>query len=514
MSVFSHIKVPPLASLYVVDNRLPATADYTPLQASKRYPWTEKEKQVLHVLSHTYQNPAHELHQVFNGFFSEDYRRRARPRRCVWEAMRSQIKRSKKKSNIWWTKTEALALKAQLVRLAKSFNIRLHLVAVGRPTKLNTKRVKRPSSPVPSTPDTSEVDWSTDKYETPVKTSQNTEHRSIARTPSKQQNGLLTPPSSQEKVRQANKKTRAKATRPPIVFRAFNPLSQGLNSRDGFVAGKFSGAAVPPVTPDASFYLQELERHLAWKHRGVTSFVSVSQNLLRVLRHTIRSSGGESGEVNDWQIALIDLSKVTGSLRVPEGISPKRTQSFWGVDCIPASAVLNVVHLTELLTVMCEYKETFYTDAILSSKNTRQARIAIGSRVDRRLTYADGLVIGQLLLFFGIPSRYINHSIQNLLVDWRYPENRASAWKTNNVFVQGYKNGYERISSDFCTPIKTEDDFGSHLKDSVQQSTSPDSSAEPTALLNPNFVAERHNPAEIGNIFADFLNEIEDAAFG
>ena len=96
---------------------------------------------------------------------------------------------------------------------------------------------------------------------------------------------------------------------------AFDSHSQGLNSHDGFVAGKFLRTAIPPVTLDASVYLAELECHLARNHRGVTSFVSVSQNVLRVLRHTVRSRSAEPSEVNNWQVALIDLSKVTGSVR-------------------------------------------------------------------------------------------------------------------------------------------------------------------------------------------------------
>ncbi|KAL8870350.1 MAG: hypothetical protein Q9174_003585 [Haloplaca sp. 1 TL-2023] len=536
MSVFSYIKVPSLASLYVVDSRLPGTADYTPLRASKRRVWSPKEKQVLHILSYGYQNPPFQLWQVFNAFFSHEYRHGARPRRCVWEAMRNEIKRSRR-LKVWWTKAEALALRSALLQTARSLNIRLSQSTTESSKKTHVARARKVASPASSTPKTSETEWSPNEYGTPDKRSQKIQQESVAHTPTKKQYGLLTPPSSQNKAWQANQNTKAKATRPPIVFRAFNPLSQGLNGRDGFIAGKFIGAAILPITTDESFYLSELERHLAWNHRGVTSFVSVSQNLLRVLRHTVRSRGAESSEINGWQIALIDMSKVTGSVRavwetnvnlnldgsVPADFQREFRQNVrrafgewivWGK--IPASAVLNIVRLTELFAVMCKHNETFYTDAILSSRNTRQARMAIGKSVDRYLTYDDGLAIGRLLLFFGIPRRYVDHSIQNVLLDWRYPENQESLWKTNQAFVQGYKDAYNSVSFDFQGPIESEDDLRCDPNYSVPQLKAQNNSTEPTELLNSMFpvITERHNPADIETTFADFLSEIEDAAFG
>ncbi|KAL8964960.1 MAG: hypothetical protein Q9183_004115 [Haloplaca sp. 2 TL-2023] len=321
---------------------------------------------------------------------------------------------------------------------------------------------------------------------------------------------------------------------------AFNSRSQGLNGHDGFVAGEFLGAAVSLATPDASSYLQQLERHLAWYHRGVTPFVSVSQNLLRVLRHTTRGNKGknvEPDESNDWQVALIDLSKVTGSVRAVwetdmdvdlDGIvnadyqrdfrkNVRRAFGEWIVwGGIPASAVLKVVRMADLLAVMGQHAETFLMETMLSTKNTRQARIAIGPLVDRRLSNDDGIAIGRLLLLFGIPERYIVHAVQNLLFDWRYPECQQSAWKTNQTFVKGCNDAYHSTASDFQTLIEVKDDPGSHLKDRVPQSRLFNSTAEHVELLDLTFpaIAEHQNSAVLGTTFADFLSEVEEAVFG
>ena len=218
MSVFSHVKIPNLSSLYVVDNRLPETADYTPLRASKRRIWTQKEKQVLHMLGHGYQDPPYQLWQVFNAFFSDEYRHQARPRRCAWEAMRNQIKRSTR-SDIWWTKAEELALRSTLLRVARSLNIRLRQNAMESSVRPHSARVKKLSSPASSTPEASEADWTADEHGTPDKTNQKTRHRAVAPTPSKKQYGLLTPPNSQKKIWRSQKNAKAKAARPPVAFR-------------------------------------------------------------------------------------------------------------------------------------------------------------------------------------------------------------------------------------------------------------------------------------------------------
>lgn len=68
--------------------------------------------------------------------------------------------------------------------------------------------------------------------------------------------------------------------------------------------------------PSDSRYLEELERHLAKVHNGVTPFISVSQNLLRVIHHVVRlNRTRKTGQIANWKVAVINLSKVPGSVR-------------------------------------------------------------------------------------------------------------------------------------------------------------------------------------------------------
>ena len=136
--------------------------------------------------------------------------------------------------------------------------------------------------------------------------------------------------------------------------------------------------------------------------------------------------------------------------------------------------------------------------------------------MNRRLTYDDGLAIGRLLLFFGIPGRYVDHATQNLLSDWRYPEHQEGAWQSCQIFIQGCKDAYCRVPSDFhIVPFRMKGDIGLQLNDNMQHFTPLNKSAQRSQLLDPvsPATAEHHNSAELGTTFARFLDEMEDAAF-
>ena len=222
MAFFSHVEVPILSSVYVVDSRLPEVgADYTSLQASRRHVWTQQEKHVLYLLSHAYHNPTHELWRIFNGYFSQEYRRRARPRRCAWEAMRSYVKHPRRYRR-WWTPREALATKADLIRTAASIGLRLRPRIPGMLPTPRPRRNRTLSSPASSTSANSELEWGSD--------SQQLLHTGLSRrgkeptTPqsSNPPGGLLTPPASQSKGFRTPKTTqtpKAKSVIPPVAFR-------------------------------------------------------------------------------------------------------------------------------------------------------------------------------------------------------------------------------------------------------------------------------------------------------
>ncbi|KAL8638040.1 MAG: hypothetical protein Q9228_004767 [Teloschistes exilis] len=130
--------------------------------------------------------------------------------------------------------------------------------------------------------------------------------------------GLLTRPSTNAKKHRVWDAQRegSDIEIPPIVFRAFNDSSQGLNSVDGFIAGSFVGKTTIPMLPTESQYFRELERHLAREHSGDTPLVSKYQNLMRVIHHAIRRDQKvANSRDSEWKIATINLSQFPGSVQ-------------------------------------------------------------------------------------------------------------------------------------------------------------------------------------------------------
>ncbi|KAL8837032.1 MAG: hypothetical protein Q9170_002686 [Blastenia crenularia] len=277
---------------------------------------------------------------------------------------------------------------------------------------------------------------------------------------------------------------------------AFSSGSQGLNSIEGFVAGSFVGKTLPR-TPDflsEASYLQELERHLARDHSGVTPFISVSQNLLRVLTLVFRRCREEQqAKVSDWNIAVINLSRLQTTVRavwtLDAGIHSRLSFGEWvAYGAIPSSCVLSIVPVPKVLQLMSWTPSPFFVGFISKATNTGSARKAMVDFVEHSLTRSDGVAVGRLLLSLGIPNRFIGDVCTTILWDWRYNEaydkrNRGKKredWKLNSGFVQGLTKGYQQISAGFFAIA--EEDEGSSFSSC--------------------------------DAFGDFLTQLEIAAFG
>lgn len=492
---FLHVKVPALESLYTEDGRLPDVGrDYIP--RPRRHRWSRKEKQILYLLNRYYENDSNDLWKVFSAFFAKQYKRLPKPRRSSWESMKA-YNANASRYYVWWNRPTTRRIQAELERKASSIIIDLRIRApsyVDGSTSTPRKKRYTSSSIVSSKND--DVDWNSDELET--------DDEDISRTRAHVKRadagiGLLTPPSTGKRKRQISTHIPV----PPIAFRAFNPQSQGLNGIDGFVAGSFVeiDPANIPGPPGEDIYLQDLERHLGRNHRGATPFISVSQNLLRVIVHAIRRSRQARREGNtDWNVAVINFSRISYSARavwvLDVGIHSRRAFGEWVVyGAIPSTSVLCVLSLDELLRLMSRVPAPFHIEAIKAAKNTRKAREAMSSAVNRRLTYDDGVMFGGLLLSLGIPGRYVEYIGTTILADWRFPEYKN--WMSNDAFVQGLNKTYSRTPKDFSSVaiIKEEHDSS----DAIPQ-------------YDADFTVQGHCDGH--EWLLHFMAEVEKAAFG
>ncbi|KAL9029039.1 MAG: hypothetical protein Q9196_002675 [Gyalolechia fulgens] len=126
---------------------------------------------------------------------------------------------------------------------------------------------------------------------------------------------------------------------------------------------------------------------------------------------------------------------------------------------IPSSNVLCVVSVDKLLHLLSQVPAPFYVEIIKKAKNTRSARKAMASAVNRTLTHDDGVTFGHFLLSLGIPKRYLEYVCTTILADWRFPEHRT--WLSNKEFVQGLSEAYQQTPQGFSViPAAVEHDVG------------------------------------------------------
>ncbi|KAL8941152.1 MAG: hypothetical protein Q9216_002417 [Gyalolechia sp. 2 TL-2023] len=325
MSQFlDHIEIPSLRSLYVEDGRLPDVGkDYTHIARPRRHLWSPEEKQILYILDKHYRNKTADIWKVFNLHFADKFSRLPKPRKKSFESMRNH-NANPSRYRVWWTLPTTRRLQARLEREALSIGITLQ--AVGRkPFEVSAliPRKRRYVLSPSDTPNGSDLEWDSNQLETDtedirrtrvIRNPYNTSRTTASRAQKvNRESGLLTPPSTRKSNRQRSTITPV----PPIAFRAFNPHSQGVNNINGFVAGSFVGIDITmiPAPSSEEKYLEDLERHLGRKHSGATPFISVCQNLLRVLVHALRRGQAIKEGKTEWNIAVISLSRISSSVR-------------------------------------------------------------------------------------------------------------------------------------------------------------------------------------------------------
>ncbi|KAL8691687.1 MAG: hypothetical protein Q9218_003143 [Villophora microphyllina] len=516
-----YIRIPPLSSVYLTDTRVPDVgADYTRLRGPRRHTWTREEKQVLCTMNEIFDNPSAELWEIFGAYFAEKYRYAPRPRKRAWLSMKSHLIHLVKHRK-GWTQKAPLRIKNRLVNVASRIGIRLHTKPQNTPVKSSAHHRKRAPSADLSTTALSGNDWSSDSSESLNVTAHDLTPQARRAVPV---SGLLTPPPTQKKSTAGTQAAQMDRPIPPIAFRAFDKQSQGLNGSDGFVAGSFVSGAMKPSTPGETQYIGELERHLARQHSGPTPFVSVCQNLMRVIHHTIRRDRfATAGQTSTWKLAIISLANMPGSVRavwdLDAGEHSRKAYGEWVVwGNIPSANVLGIVSMDDILSTIAQTSSPFHVDKVRAAKYTSQARQAMAIFVKRGLDYNDGLQVGRVLQLLGISKRHLSYATHNILADWRYPEYRNDAWLSNTEFVRGLNVGYHITSSGFLTTAidnAREGQSKHHSGDLVRAQYSGDD--QHTAIDNADFYPRTpdhtQTTLDTNKWLGDFLTELEDVAF-
>ncbi|KAL8918235.1 MAG: hypothetical protein Q9208_007463 [Pyrenodesmia sp. 3 TL-2023] len=176
--------------------------------------------------------------------------------------------------------------------------------------------------------------------------------------------------------------------------------------------------------------------------------------------------------------------------------------------------------MDELIQTMSQTTAPFQMHKVQEARNTRSARTAFAPFTQRVLIHDDGIAIGGLLSQLGIPGRYIEHMCSMILWDWKFPEERDNAWTSNEVFVQGLKDGYRRPTSGFAKMEAGEEEgrkeerltkvrgaAGSYCNQSSSSNEEHDDACS-------NDGNAPGTPLQTDETFRDFFADIEEAAFG
>lgn len=125
MSVFSHVQIPPLSSLYFRDDRVPDIgADYSRLRGPKRFKWSPQEKKEVLYLLNDFDNPCAELQKIFHAYFAKKYSNGFKPRKAAWQSMSNHIAHEVSRGK-WSHRRVFRQTRAKLASVVKSVGIQL-----------------------------------------------------------------------------------------------------------------------------------------------------------------------------------------------------------------------------------------------------------------------------------------------------------------------------------------------------------------------------------------------------
>lgn len=175
--------------------------------------------------------------------------------------------------------------------------------------------------------------------------------------------------------------------------------------------------------------------------------------------------------------------------------------------------------MDELLGCMKQTLSPFYIHTIERARYTGQARKAIVASIKRGLNYNDGVSVGLVVRFLGIPNRHLKYTTHMILNDWRHPERLNRAWERNFDFIRGLDMGYHLTCSDF-EPIAIETERDERLSRQESSRGAGDRCFATSQILsheNTRDTTIQHTNQALPDStewLTDFLTELETVAEG
>ncbi|KAL2813572.1 hypothetical protein BJX63DRAFT_431913 [Aspergillus granulosus] len=237
------------------------------------------------------------------------------------------------------------------------------------------------------------------------------------------------------------------AQTPKLLYRWWNVDSQGINSRDLFVAGLFRSPETAMFAPDTiskeEFKLRVMN-HIGRKHIS-SPFISTFQSALAPIHRGLWKKEGAT-------VAIIDSTHLkqpqvfsakhfcrTNSVRIGRTYNGGGEYLIWGM--IPKDAIVCSFKITTLCEVAAgdpDIERFLQLNTIAAYK---KARRPLHQAMEKGAMYLDqraGAAVGRLLSSLGVPNEYYKAISEGLAYSWRV-KTKHIPWRD---FFEGVDLGY------------------------------------------------------------------------
>ncbi|KAJ0423981.1 hypothetical protein BJY00DRAFT_309796 [Aspergillus carlsbadensis] len=251
---------------------------------------------------------------------------------------------------------------------------------------------------------------------------------------------------------------------PQLLYRWWNVDSQGVNSRDLFVAGLFTSTSMlaPDTISKEEFKLRFLN-HISRKHIS-SPFISSFQSALSPIHRGLCNQEGAT-------VSIIDSSKLKksqvfsakefvqrNSVRIGRTYDGRGEYLIWGL--IPKDAIIcsfKITALREIAAKDLEIERFLQLDMIAAFKRARRPLHKAMEKRAMGLDQRTGATVGRLLSSLGVPCEYSKAISEGLAYSWRVKW-RGKPWNDFNQGVDLGFRGERTLPSPSLSPATSSED--------------------------------------------------------
>ncbi|KAL3446543.1 hypothetical protein BJX65DRAFT_116101 [Aspergillus insuetus] len=233
---------------------------------------------------------------------------------------------------------------------------------------------------------------------------------------------------------------------PQLLYRWWNVDSQGVNSRDMFVAGLFTSTSMfaPDTISKEEFKLRSLN-HISRKLIP-SPFISTFQSALSPIHRSLCNQEGatvsiiDSSRLKQSQVFSAKEFVQKNSVRIGRTYDGRGEYLIWG--SIPKDAIIcsfKITTLREIAAKDLDIERFLQLDTIAADKRARRPLHQALENRAMGLNRRTGAAVGRLLSALGVPCEYYKVVSEGLAYSWRIKSRRKPWGNFNEGVVFGFR---------------------------------------------------------------------------